>query len=111
MKAPSTRENRTTRSGFPRVDFGDVERIATRKRSPTDYSECKAANMSVFFHSRHHPSNLLGLLLLAGESVALGSLALELALASGLGAGTLGVHLLLDGLLASLLGLGTVNLQ
>jgi len=65
--------------------------------------------MSVFFHSRHHPSNLLGLLLLADESVALGSLALELALASGLGTGTLGVHLLLDGLLASLLGLGTVN--
>ena len=54
--------------------------------------------------------NLLGFLLLAQQSIPLRRLPLLLALASGLGAGTLGVHLLLDLPLACLLGLGPVDL-
>ena len=53
---------------------------------------------------------LFGLLLLAGQGVPLRRLPLLLPLPSGLGAGTLGVHLLLDLPLASLLCLGTVDL-
>ncbi len=86
----------------------EVERMRP-ERSPTDYSECKAAKKSVS-RSSHHP-NLLGFLLLAQKSVPLRRLPLLLALARSLGAGTLGVHLLLDLLLACLLGLGPVNLS
>ena len=54
--------------------------------------------------------NLLGFLLLAQKSASLRRLSLQLALAGSLGAGTLGVHLLLDLPLTRLLGLGLVNL-
>lgn len=50
------------------------------------------------------------LLLLASKSVPLRREALLSPLACSLGLGTLGIHLLLDNVLASLLGLGLVNL-
>lgn len=49
-------------------------------------------------------------LLVGQQSGPLGALSLQLALAGSLGLRTLGIHLLLEGLLAELLGLGTVNL-
>ena len=52
----------------------------------------------------------LGLLLLGGESVSLLLDTLVAALAGGLGLGTLGVHLLLELGLTSLLGLSLVDL-
>ena len=51
------------------------------------------------------------LLLFAGQGISLGGLPLQLALASSLVLRPLGVHLLLDSALTSLLGLGTVNLK
>lgn len=53
---------------------------------------------------------LLLLLSTTDQSFPLGSDSLLLALTGGLGLGTLGVHLLLQGLLAGLLGLSTVDL-
>lgn len=55
--------------------------------------------------------NLLGRLLLAGESRTLVLHTLLSPLAGGLGLRTLGVHLLLELALAGSLGLGLVNLQ
>lgn len=57
---------------------------------------------------RHHRSLLLGIL---WQSILLRRRPLQLALASSLGPGTLGIHLLLEQPLALLLGLGTVDLQ
>jgi len=63
-------------------------------------------------HSIGEIRRLFGLLLgLAGQGVPLRRLPLLLPLPSGLGAGTLGVHLLLDLPLAGLLCLGTVDLR
>lgn len=51
------------------------------------------------------------LLFFAGQGISLGGLPLQLALASSLVLRPLGVHLLLDSALTSLLGLGTVDLR
>lgn len=49
-------------------------------------------------------------LLVAKHGISLGSRSLQLALSGSLGLRTLGVHFVLESLLAQLLGLGTVNL-
>ena len=67
--------------------------------------------IDVFLSPGHIEACLLGrLLVLTQQGVPLRRLPLLLPLAGSLGASTLGVHLLLDLLLASLLGLGTVDL-
>lgn len=50
-------------------------------------------------------------LLLRQHGISLSSDSLQLALTGSLGLGTLGVHLVLDGLLTGLLSLGAVNLH
>lgn len=71
-------------------------------------------NVAAFLRPRSRESlgiDLLGLLLVSNQGVALERLPLLPALASRLGLGTLGIHLLLEGLLTSLLSLGTVDLE
>lgn len=53
----------------------------------------------------------MGLLVIRQQGISLCRHSLHLALTSGLGLGTLGVHLVLECLLTLLLGLGTVNLD
>lgn len=76
---------------------------ALKKTQPVD-SECSLLSRPKCRH------RFCGLLLVGQQGIPLRRRTLQLALAGSLGLGTLQVHLVLEGLLALLLGLGAVDL-
>lgn len=105
----NNQQQKTSWKGVPFVIRGKVG-----GKEPNRLLRMQAA--SSVFHSRlvsteRSSLNLFALLVPAQHGIPLRLLPLQLALPSGLGPGTLGVHLFLDLPLAGLLCLGAVDLQ